>query len=112
MSHQPPRRRIGGWVAPPTCLICGAILPHDHPSARYYHTLQLDIRLYENAVALARALGRPFEEHEVFQPAWDAGRELMPALDPGERFELFQEGSASIKRLWRLKNDGGTDGNH
>jgi len=69
-----------------------------------------DARLMDEALARAVALGRPFEEQEVFQPIWEMGIELYPALD--DRFQLHQEGRWKghgdkrqfIPRLWIVRD--------
>ncbi len=65
-------------------------------------------RLMDEAVARAVALGRPFEEQEVFQSAWELGYELHPALDQN-RFQLHREGcwegTRYHPRLWVVSDE-------
>lgn len=56
------------------------------------------ISLMEEAVSRAQALGRPFEEEEVFSPAWEQGVEVYASQDT--RFIVYQE----YPRLWMLAN--------
>jgi hypothetical protein len=57
--------------------------------------------LFDQAVARAVAIARPFEDHEVFQPAWDAGYELVPQMDA--RFVLYREANGKQRRLWSVQ---------
>jgi hypothetical protein len=104
---------------PISCDVCGATVPHDNPMSLQFHDqrarIQVDRQeekpLFDEAVARAQALGRPFEDYEVFQPAWDAGIEIVPQMD--SRFILIKEATRTSRRLWGLRSQEGqsNDGN-
>jgi hypothetical protein len=60
--------------------------------------LQAEQQLLDEAVVRAIALGRPFEDVEVFGPIWEQGIELVPQMDP--RFKLHREATKRTRRLW------------
>ena len=105
MSKQHPPRRTPRGV-PPACPLCGAALPHETPMARLWHRQQQEKVWYDECVARARTLGRPFEDWEVFDPVWQEGVELVPQSDYLGRFELAQEATGAQRRLWRLTETG------
>jgi hypothetical protein len=86
---------------PPACPTCGATLPHSNPMAWQFHDQQEYKRFFDEAVRRAKALGRTFEESEVFAFIWDEGYELTPTMD--DRFELVKEATGTSRRLWGLK---------
>jgi hypothetical protein len=59
----------------------------------------IERRLLDECVARAKKLGRAFTEREVFQEAWNAGYELMPAMD--RRFVCIEDRVDGMP-LWRL----------
>ena len=59
--------------------------------------------LFDEAYDRAVALGRPFEDHEVFGAIWEREQlELVPQLD--DRYTLFREATATMRRLWAVKD--------
>jgi hypothetical protein len=88
------------------CPVCGTSLPHSTIMAWEYHDQQEYKRFFDEAVRRAAALGRPFEESEVFAFIWDLGYELTPTMD--SRFILIHEATGTSRRLWGLKAQEGT----
>jgi hypothetical protein len=59
----------------------------------------IEHRLLDECYERAKKLGRAFTEREVFQEAWNAGYELMPAMD--KRFVLVEDKVEDMP-LWGL----------